>query len=544
MGPQVTRRWHILPLLAALALLYLAYPARKYQYDAVIYSSAALRGDPWIALDPGHLAYGPLEVAAAAIGRKAHPPLSPILLLQYLSMVAALAGLYAFHRTLTDLGVGPGRAAVFAGILGCTYGYWHYALQAESHVVSTAFLLFFLWRFVALLGAPTRRAAVSAGALLGLATLMHQQHVLIVLPALVALPFAEHRGRRLAAVAGSFLATYVAVAVLPYLVDAVGLLGLRTIGDIRLWIVGLGTWGRWGHWTRMTPFWAGVGLARCLVGSHFVLGLAPMRAFALARGAWCVDKFPIAAAVPPILCKALFLLEALLLAFGAGAIARRAGHLGRLASRQAGVVVFLLAWLVVRAVLPAWWQPRLVEFWIDFFPPLLVLLALPLGQRTERSGHEFRLAGAFCVTLAAVNFLGSIRPEALPAIDRETHVAIALEAGVRPGDTVLADIPFQGTTSQYVETFMKVDLLARTAGDDERTQEARLSLIDSVLAAADSTGRTVYLVATPLGRDEARRAAYRDLVASLATRYELSKPLPIRAEIELRKIGWRRGARR
>ena len=149
---------------------------------------------------------------------------------------------------------------------------------------------------------------------------MHQQHILIVLPALVALPFAERRGRPLATLAGSFLATYGAIAVLPYLVEAVGLLGLRTIPDIRLWIIGLSTWGTWGHWTRTTPFWAGVGLARSFVGSHYLLGLAPLKAFALSHGAWCVDKLPIAAAVPASLRRVLFVIEASLLALGVIAI--------------------------------------------------------------------------------------------------------------------------------------------------------------------------------------------------------------------------------
>lgn len=538
------RHWQILTLMAAMALLYLAYPTRTHQFDAVDFASAALRGDPWITSDPGHLVYGPIEVLAAKAGRTAHPPLSPILLMQYLCMAAGMAGAYAFHRTLAGLGVGSGRAAVFAGILCCTYGYWHYALQAEPHILSTAFLLFFLEQFSRLMGSPSRRAAAWAGVLLGLGTLLHQQSILMVGPALIALPIATRGGRRLVAVAGSFIAAYGAIVILPYLAVAVGRLGLRTIPDIRQWIVGLSSWGMWGHWTHRTFFETGAGLVRSFVGPNFLLQLDPVRTFAHSHGAWVTDKLPIAAAVSPILCAILAPLAAAVLVLGMIAIARRVGHLNRLASRHPSLTIFLLAWLVVRTVFAAWWAPRLMEFWIDFFPPMLVLLAIPLDQGDERRDHRFRLAGTFLIALAAINFFGSIRPEALPAIDMETNIAIALDATVNPNEAVLADSPFDGIATQYARAFKKVNLSGRDSSDAVWAREERFRVVDSLLTAADLTHQSVYLVATPLASKDEQKAAHRNLVASLATRYDLDERVPIRAEIDLRRIQRRRGALR
>lgn len=537
-------RWQILSLLAAMALLYLAYPTRTYQYDAVCFASAALRGDPWISADPGHLAYSPMEILAARVGRAAHPPLSPILLMQYLSMVAGVAGAYAFHRTLTSLGTGAGRAAVFTGVLCCTYGYWHYALQAEPHILSTALLLFFLLQFSQLLASPSRRGAAWAGVLLGLGTLIHQQNILMVGPTLIALPIAVRGRRRLATVAGSFLAAYVAIAILPYLAEAVGPLGLRTIPDIRQWIIGLGSWNRWGHWTHSTVFETGVGLVRSLMGLQFLLRLEPARAFAYSHGSWVADKLPLATAVPPLLCTLLAPLAASVLVLGVIAVARRLGDLRSLASRHAGLTAFLVSWLVVRTVFAAWWAPRLLEFWIDFFPPLLVFLAIPLVQGAERRGHGIRWAGAFLIALATVNFFGSIRPEALPTIDPETNMAIALDATVNRGEAVLTDSPLEGLASQYARTFRKVNLLGRCSADVVGTQEERFRVVDSLLAAADSAHRSVYLVATPLAPKAAQQTAHRELVASLAARYDLEERVPIRADIDLRRVGRRRGAGR
>jgi hypothetical protein len=535
------KRYSILLLLAALGLLYLAYPARTYGFDPVIFASAALRGDSWIAFDPGHLGYGPIVVLAAKVGRMAHPPLSPIFLLQYLSMAAGVAGAYAFYRTLVGLGAGSGRAVVYAGILCCTYGYWHFALQAEPHIVSTVAMLFFLERFSRLVASPSRHAAAWAGVVLGLATLMHQQNILMVGPALVALPIAARGGRRLATVAGVFLAAYGAIAILPYLAVAVGALDLRTIPAIRQWIIGIGGWGIWGHWTRATFFASGVGLVRSFVEPNFLLRWGPARAFAFAHGAWVPGRLPIAAAVPPALCAVLALLMASALVLGVIAVARRVGNLGSLASRHASLTAFLLAWLLVHGVFAAWWAPRIVEFWIDFFPPLLVLLAIPLDQGAERRGHGFGWAGAFFFALAAVNFFGNIRPEALPTVDPETNVAIALDATVNPGDAILIDSPLDGIASRYARVFRKVNLLARFPSDAIGARDRRFRVVDSLLVAANSAHRRVFLVATPLASQEERKAAYRGLVASLATRYDIEERVPIRADIDLRGIHRRRG---
>jgi hypothetical protein len=535
MASRARPQWQILALVTALAILYLAFPTLQYQFDAVSYASAALHGDSWIASDPGHLAYGHLEVVAADLGRKARPPLSPILLLQYLSMAGGIAGAYAFYRTLKNLGASASRATAFAGILCCTYGYWHYALQAESHILSTAFLLLFLEAFSRLLRAPSGRAAAWLGVLLGMATLMHQQNVLIAGPALVALPFAARGRRQLVAVASSFMAAYGALVVLPYVTEAIGILGLRTVPQVGRWITGLAGWGEWGHWTRVTLFQSATGFARCLVGGHFLLQLGFMRSFAQAHGAWVVDKLPLAEAVPPALATVLAALTAALFGLGLIAVARRAGRLGRLTPRHASLIVFLLAWLVIRTGFAAWWAPRLVEFWIDLFPPLLMLLAIPLGE-DDRSGDSFRLAGAFAITLAVVNFVGSIQPEARPTIDPETRIAIALDATVNRNEVVLTDSPLNSLSSHFARSMKKVDLLDRPATGAVPERETQFAVVDSLLAAADSVHRVVYLVATPLSPTEARRAVHRDLVTALAARYDVTERVPIRAEVDLRRV--------
>jgi hypothetical protein len=305
------RRWQILALMSAMALLYLAYPTRTHEYDAIGSAASALRGERWLAADSGHLGFGPLVILAADLGQRARPPLNPVLLLQYLGVLAGLAGIYAFHRTLTGLGVGPRRATVFAGILCCTYAYWHFALQAEPHLLSTAFLLFFLMQFIRLLESGSPRTAMWAGALLGLATLMHQKNILMTAPALIALPIAVRGHRRLVVVAGLFLAAYGTFSVLPYLAAGLGVVGLRTIPDLHDWIMGLGNHGSWGHWTNQTVLLTGGAIVRSLAGSAFLLGLGPIKALAVRHSPNLLmqDELAVAAAVPTALGAALFARE-------------------------------------------------------------------------------------------------------------------------------------------------------------------------------------------------------------------------------------------
>ena len=537
------RPWQIISLMAAMALLYLAYPTRTHEFDAMGFASAALSGEHWLATDPGHLGFSPLVILAAGIGQRVHPPLNPVLLLQYLSMVAGLAGIYAFYRTLTGLGLGPRRATVFAGILCCGCAYWHFALQAESHILSTAFLLFFLLQFTQLVESRSPRTALWAGALLGLATLMHQKSILLVAPALIALPIAVRSRRRLAVVAGMFLGTYGVVTVLPYLVVGIGVAGLRTLPDLHHWIMGISNYGSWGHWTNQTMLLTGGTIVRSLVGSEFLLGLGPVRALAthVAPTSLMQDEMAVAGAVPPALGAVLLALEAALLVFAAAALVRRAGSSRTLFSRHASLTIFLLAWVLVLGVFSAWWVPWRLEFWIDLFPPVLILLALPLDQDPAHRGGRSRAAGAFLLALATINFFGSIRPESLPTTDAETNLALALDAAIKPGATILADVRLCGRSPRCPRTFVPADLLYGFAPGAVPAQAALFHEVDSLLAAADSAGKSAYLVAKPLAPEASRRAAYRSLVASLGTRFNLDEKVPIRADIDLRRIGRRRG---
>lgn len=525
----------ILTLLALTAIFYLTWPTRVPECDAVIYASTALRGVREMQYDPGHLLLGSLEAQAVAIGRMARPPLNPVWLLPYLSMLASLLGIYAFQRTLVDLGVRRGRATLFAAVLAAGYAWWHFALQAESHILSTALLVIFLWRCCRAIEARTIRACAWAGLWLGFATLMHQKNVLLAGAALPALLLAHRGSPRGLRGAAAFLIVFVLVAVVPYLVVGWTALGLRRPDEFLFWARGLQTWSGWGGWSGSTLPKALIGMARSLVGGHTVLGLGPVQDFAsrLFPRASMADEVAIAATVRGGMRVVVVVLKVIVFAAAGLALLRRLARPFVPGPQGAPLTVFLWGWVLIVGLFAAWWAPERAEFWLDVVPPLLLLVALPRAGARELRGGTVGLA-AFAVALALVNFLGSIRPQSLATLEPESRVALALDAAVTPGDLVLADSPFEGRASCYARAFVPVDLatLVRAGGDGE----VLYSRVDSLLARAEAMRRRVCLLVTPLAPGARAHRAHERLVARLGERYRIGEVVPVRADVELRRI--------
>ncbi|HVP15017.1 MAG TPA: glycosyltransferase family 39 protein [Terriglobales bacterium] len=539
------RHWPIFALLTIAAIAYLLYPSRIPECDAVIYASAALRGVREMTFYPGHLGYGPLENLSASLGRWTRPPLNPLFILQYLSMAAALVAAWAFHRALEALGVGRARAVLFTAILAASYAWWHFALQAESHMLSTALLMIFLWQTCRTLAKLNARSWAWAGLWLGLATLIHQKNILFAAAALPALAVPARDFRRVLREEAAFFGTLAIVVIVPYLVVGVGVLGLRTSAELMLWIRGLSTWSAWGHWSRATVPGVVVGLARSFVGSHFLLRVGPIHAAALRLfpRASFEDEFAIAASIPAGVGVALMILEVPLLALAGLALVRRIVRPGIPGPRGLPLSLFLWAWIAAVVIFAAWWAPVRAEFWIDLFPPVLVLLALlRAGARDASAGS--RLIAYVAVALALVNFIGSIRPQSMAALEPESSVALALDAAVKPGDIVISDSPFTGRASRYARTFEPVDLMGAECALGDAAEPARVRLVDSILVGAERAHRSAYLAVTPLGTADSARAAYRRATASLAEHFETGERIAIRAGLDLRRLRRRAPAER
>lgn len=530
------KEYGILLLLAVGALFLLLFPATLLECDAVIYACAGLAGDMVQNTDAGHLAWGFFELGAARMGAG-----HPIGILRWLSLLSALATVFLFYRTLMVLGSDWRISLGFAGLLLFSYSFWHFSLQAEPHLPSTAFLAGFLLMVVMYDRAPGTGRAALAALCLGLATLLHQTSILMTPAFLVFLLFRESTKDTWRRHVPAFLTTYFLAAIVPYLLVGYFVRDLRTIPEFKGWIMGLSTWGGWGYWTMTTPLKSIIGLLRSLVGSHFMLGLEPVMDFAarLFPGASWDDELLLAGKVPTWVTLPLVVVEVAVLA-GLGALlvrlVRRRRHLWQ---RRRGIMAFLLTWLLAYGGFIMWWAPERAEFWIGVILPLLVLAASSYGTEDRIgaravSGLTLLLAG-----LLVVNFLGSIWPQAAADIEPETRLLLEIDAVTRPGDYILSSSSFRGRASRYVYSLNKLNLrqprlfLASIespgAESGHGPMQSGPNLVEGmsaqeavahVMGMAAASGHRVFLIPDPLWLEAEQAEEFNLLVRDILERWE------------------------
>lgn len=558
-----------LGLLLAAALLYLLFPAAVLERDAVIYACAGLAGDIEQSTDAGHLAWGFLELGAARAGTALQPPLNPVYLLRWLSVVSGLVGGWLFFRLARRTGSGPAAAWLVTGLLMFSYSYWHYALQAESHMMATMFLIAFAGAAATHLREGSPGSALLASLFLSLATLMHQTGILLVpaflLPALVRAADGRARIRLLA----GFLGVYFLLVIVPYLGVGWFVRGLRGYGEFRDWILGLSLWGLWGQWEVTSGAAAAIGLGRSLVGSHYLLGIPWIENWAwraVPNATW-QDEMALAATIPQGIRYALLVLQTVWFAAVIVGLVRALRRLPRRGDWSDAYSGFLALWLLIYVPFIIWWAPFLGEFWLAVFVPALLLLGPYLAPDQTPRGRAGMLVPLLVAGLVLLNLLGSIRPEADPDVEPDLEALLALDAATRPGDFVLSDLDLRGRATRYVYDLDKIDLTdpqpwrtsllpAASEGPppagtydpadllplprSEDPYERALGAIETALEVADREGRSVYLAMQTLtgDREAGRRWVY--LLHEIRAAYELSEPVPVRGEGEWRQVTGRR----
>jgi hypothetical protein len=557
----------IIVLLIAAAFFMAVFPARIHEVDAVIFATSAIHKQAWVLADTGHLGFGYLAHIAALIGQKASPPLNPIYLLQLLSISAGLAGIYVFWRVLKRIGASADRALLFSAVLVFSYGYWHFSLQGECHILTVFFLICFLWYFLDFVSQPSHRSGVLSGLALGAATLTHQSVILLVPVVYVSLLMCKVRKRLLLTCLGSFSFTYCLVAVVPYLLVGWWIRDLRTVSEFRTWILGVSLWGIWGQWRLVSFPGAVVGMARSLAGSHFVLGFQPLGSWlrGLIPGTTSEDEVVVAKSIGRWLRYVLLIVEMFLFLVAIVTVVRGAKKLRAMFSSCRPLASFVTIWVVVFGIFFTWWSPQRAEFWIPLFLPVLIVLAF----RTETAGRKKRLiAGvAFVVALFLTNFLGSIRPESFASIEPDLGAALGIDAVVRKGDVVISDCSFEGRVTQFIGPFEKIDLLKaismdagfpgwtlrlrgepglgegseimRGPADSVLTSLAvgrAIDVVDSLVVEAEKDKKAVFVVLTPLSSDSHRASIYRELARIIVRRSMISEPVPVRGGIRMIRL--------
>jgi hypothetical protein len=517
-----------------------------------------------------HLGYNLLQFLAAQAGQQFDPPLSPIYILQYLSMAAGLAGGYVFYRLLLRMRVRPPTATVLTGILLFCYAYWYYARQADAHIIAGFLLICFLSSMQRLLQSPSGTGIARSAFILAIATIMHQSTILLLPAVLLAFLACESTRRNLAKNLGIFAFIYGSVGILPYLVAGWHMVGARSISDFHMWLTETNQWGNWGLWRAETLPATAVGIVRSFVGSHHLLGFGPVTAVAMRlfpAGSF-QDEFAIARTVPSWLVPVLILVEAAVVLAALAVLVRSVRRVKEVTLSGGRALMLMLAtWILIFGIFFAWWAPERVEFWISWFVPVLAWVGLassggePRGRGSSWAGYAL-LGG-----LVFVNFFGSIYPQSGPVVEKDTSVSVAIDATAATGDIVMSDCTFGGRASRFSRSFRRVNLLdpigkhvraglgqtiyhygdMREDGGDPvpdgeydvflpALTRSSIALVDSLLGEAGRSGNRVYLIATPLQTDRALNSVYGHVVESLGKEFDISESMRIRSDVDIRIV--------
>ena len=442
MRPRSLLDW--LPGLA-FAALYLATPSRNLDltHDSVFSLSRIALGTP--GLEPNHLLFEPMMVAAHRLLAILLPGIGPeraVQVVQALSGAAALqAGwLIGVHR----LGISRTASSLATAAAGFTYGVWYYSVTVETYIVPLALLA---WSFYVLSSprAGTGHTIVAA-TLHSLATLVHQSAVLLGPAAFAALLIASRTRddatglRARLGQTGLYLAACCVIVGGAYLAAAAHVLEAPDAAQVLAWARG--------H-AAETHFWsrpprafaeAAVGFARAIFGGYYAFAVDTLRARIEQAfpGHYLGDELFFVRSLREgqalVLLAVTGLVGLLLLALAVAAVwclARRP------ASRTSGPFLSLLLWFVAYVGFFTFWDPANADFWI--VPAFLVWYLIAGSLAT--SGRLPRPA-AFALATAAAGLLlttggGIIRLTRDPANDYYTVHLKELSSVVQPSDLLV-----------------------------------------------------------------------------------------------------------
>ena len=474
-----TRSDKLLPGLsiALIGLLYLlTFPQNFTEAeDAVYYVDHVAGGTAqW---HPNHLIYEPLMQGLTGAVQTVWPGATALAVMQVASLVAALWTLALVWKIARLAGGGLAGASGAVWLLGGCFAFWLYGMYPDTYTLPLPFVLasfLALWQVGWERSGP--RAVILAAFLAGIATLIHQSHVFLMVPALVVLITARRFGAALL-----WLAVFGAVVGAVYLWAGWGLLGHRTLPDLILWAKGYAAEGLWTPLSVLAPVKALIGLGTAIWSSLFLFA-KPEAAAMLERlfaGRQLIEETHFAATGLAVGFWPLLLLTVVsVLAIG-GLSIRVMGRRGR--ALTAGFGPLLVLHGATYALVATIWEPTNKEFWIATLPFLALLLVLRLPP--ARGVQRLLVVGIGALWLA--NGAGAMLGFARADSDYWRVLHADLLAELRPGDVVVDDCGYICTG--YLLLFSPAELLPAEALDQAaETGPGRILVTSRAIAALEA----------------------------------------------------------
>ncbi len=325
--------------------------------------------------------------------------------MQINNVIAGIMTLFLVYLIARRLEMSVYFSLLCMGMVSMSYGFWRYSVEAETYILPLPFILLSAHRLMII--AESRfeyRHFFLLGLFMAMATLFHQQHVLLIFIA----PFAI--GRRLNSLILFFFVSGAIIAAV-YFPVGIFLAEQSELGEIIKWSQGKAVDGLWTPWAWTNPLKSIFGLLRSIWGTLFLFGfpwfdvlmaklfpLKPLmeeRLVAQSLSTWQLWLSLIMVAISSLCAVILTVLARI-----------------ELNPRATGFLSFAVPMLCVYAIFNTLWEPLNIEFWIALLP--FIYLVLMLFIRV--TPFSTILGSTFVVALFIGNLLGSI----LPQTDRNT----------------------------------------------------------------------------------------------------------------------------
>jgi hypothetical protein len=382
-------------------------------------------------------------------------------------------------RILRRLDVDDRLILSWVCVTAVCYGFWSYSTQPETYILPLLPILLCVDLLIGLSEQGFSRTTFAwLGCLGAIATLLHQQHVLVLVAITIAAGSIGYQCRSEISlhrvVVGLALLCVVAAAIVgtAYLTVAIAINHLREPGSIIQWSKGHPKNGLWTPWSYTNPIQSLlVGFPRAVFGGHFLYGFD-----------WFYN--PISRRYPTkLLIEERYLAQQLSPAILWTCLAATATGL------IATSAVFRTLWFPVQSVPPQYqrrtqaantilsllileyyvfntlWEPYNIEFWIVLLP--VAALAIALLQAHRPRALRWWSAGAVLgVSLLITNGLGSILPQARHDTDFWYQANSYLIKNAKPEDIIITDGAF--ISDMYLRFFTGANVIsARFTADHE-----------------------------------------------------------------------------
>jgi hypothetical protein len=437
---------------------------------------------------PNHLAFNFLNRVVFVLCREAGYQGDATLTMQILNASAGALALAIMVKILQRLAVAERLTLCWVGVVAVSFGFWSYSTQAETYTLPLPLILTCIYLIINLRDTHFSYATFAWLGFLGaVATLLHQQHVLVLSSIAIAVAIIGYRNRsdvpmrRIVLGLGILCSLGALLVGVAYIWVAIGVFHLYEPKAIIEWSKGYAADGLWTPWSYTNPIQSLlIGFPHAVLGGHFLFGFDSFQE-AVSRGfpgKVMVEERYLGQHIP--LGIRLTCLAATICAMLSGlAVARsllfrtdkdrRPDRALEMRYQAADTIVLVL--IIHYFIFNSLWEPTNVEFWIVLLP--VVAIAIASMQSRRPNADRWWLAGpALATSLLVANGLGSILPQTNLDTDYWYQANRYLIQNARAGDVILTDGRY--ISNNYLKLYTGADVVSAVTWDNGHSADKLL----------------------------------------------------------------------